>query len=113
MREGHFARHIQRMRRLYGERRAATVAGLQNVLGDHVHIDTPPGGMHVILRLRGAQVDRDLVSRMREDGLSGEALTAWTTVGDGVSAVLLNFTNITTQATAEALGRRILALMKT
>jgi GntR family transcriptional regulator / MocR family aminotransferase len=113
MREGHFARHIQRMRKLYGERRAATVAGLQNVLGDHVHIDTPPGGMHVILRLRGAQVDRDLVSRMREDGLSGEALTAWTTVGDGVSAVLLNFTNIATQATAEALGRRILALMKT
>src|SRR5690606_18479192 len=33
IKEGHFARHIQRMRKLYGDRRAATAAGLQRVLG--------------------------------------------------------------------------------
>jgi GntR family transcriptional regulator/MocR family aminotransferase len=109
--EGHFARHIQRMRKLYAERREATAAGLESVLGSRMRIDSQPGGMHLILRLQGQQTDRRLVARMREDGLYGEALTDWTMAGDGDSALLLNFTNIDSQATAESLGKRILRLM--
>jgi GntR family transcriptional regulator/MocR family aminotransferase len=109
--EGHFARHIQRMRKLYAERRDATVAGLESVLGKHVKIDAQPGGMHLILRLQGRRSDRRLVSRMREDGLYGEALSDWTIGKNGASAVLLSFTNVDTQRTAENLGRRILKLM--
>ena len=109
--EGHFARHIQRMRKLYGGRRQATAAGLESVLGKHLRIDSQPGGMHLILRLQGRRSDRRLVARMREDGLYGEALTDWTMGGDGASALLLNFTNIDSQRTAETLGRRILRLI--
>lgn len=109
--EGHFARHIQRMRKLYGERREATMAGLESALGKHVRIDAQPGGMHLILRLLGQQSDRQLVARMREDGLYGEALTDWTMGNDGASALLLNFTNIDSRETAEKLGKRILRLM--
>ncbi|MFM0339768.1 MocR-like pyridoxine biosynthesis transcription factor PdxR [Paraburkholderia fungorum] len=109
--EGHFARHIQRMRKLYAERREASVAGLESVLGKHMRIDTQPGGMHLILRLQGRRSDRRLVARMRDDGLYGEALTDWTTGNQGASAVLLSFTNIDTQRTAENLGRRILKLI--
>jgi GntR family transcriptional regulator/MocR family aminotransferase len=111
IREGHFARHIQRMRKLYAERRDATAAGLDSVLRPHMRIDSQPGGMHLILRLQGRQSDRPLVARMREAGLYAEALTDWTADGDGPSALLLNFTNIDSRGTAEALGRRILALM--
>lgn len=56
--EGHFARHIQRMRKLYAERRDAAVEGLESVLGRHLRIDSPPGGMHLILRLQGRRSDR-------------------------------------------------------
>jgi GntR family transcriptional regulator/MocR family aminotransferase len=111
--EGHFARHIQRMRKLYGERRSATIAGLQNTLGKHVRIDSPPGGMHLILQLPKTQSDRQLVALMREQGLSGEALTDWIERGESDSALLLNFTNIDSQAMAEMLGKRILALLET
>jgi len=109
--EGHFARHIQRMRRLYAERREATSAGLQSVLGQHVRIDAQPGGMHLILRLQGRQSDRELVARMREEGLYAEALSDWTKEGEGASALLVNFTNIDYRRTAEKLGKRILSLM--
>jgi GntR family transcriptional regulator/MocR family aminotransferase len=111
IREGHFARHIQRMRRLYAERRDATAAGLDSVLGQHMRIDAQPGGMHLILRLQGRQSDRRLVERMRKQGLYGEALTDWTASGEGLSALLLNFTNIDSRRTAESLGRRILSLI--
>ena len=109
--EGHFSRHIQRMRKLYAERREATAAGLEIALGKHVRIDSQPGGMHLILRLQGRRSDRQLVARMREEGLYGEALTDWTEDNDGASALLLNFTNIDSQRTAENLGRRILKLI--
>jgi GntR family transcriptional regulator/MocR family aminotransferase len=105
--EGHFARHIQRMRKLYAERRNATATGLESVLGKHMRIDSQPGGMHLILRLQGQQSDRQLVARMRGEGLYGEALTDWKVGSNEASALLLNFTNIDSQRTAETLGKRI------
>lgn len=110
--EGHFARHIQRMRKLYAERRAATAAGLQSALGNLMRIDSQPGGMHLILRLTAGLSDRLLVAHMREAGLYAEALTDWVTGDeDGHSALLLNFTNIASESAAEALGKRIAKLM--
>ncbi|PRA79586.1 DNA-binding protein [Ochrobactrum sp. MYb29] len=109
--EGHFARHIQRMRKLYGERRAVTAAGLQRILGERMHIDSQPGGMHLILRLQSQYSDRDLVARMRDCGLYSEALSDWTRDHEKASALLLNFTNIDSQRSAEILGSRILQLM--
>lgn len=109
--EGHFARHIQRMRKLYGERRDATAAGLGAVLDGRVRIDTQPGGMHLILRLPSGLSDRLLVARMLDQGLYGEALTDWTTYHDGASALLVNFTNVASQKVAEVLGKRIAELL--
>jgi GntR family transcriptional regulator/MocR family aminotransferase len=111
MSEGHFARHIQRMRKLYAERRALAVAGLESVLHKHVQIDAQPGGMHLILRLRGTQSDRQLVARMREAGLYAEALSEWMIGGASGDAMLLGFTNIDSIEAAAKLGRRILKIM--
>lgn len=110
--EGHFARHIQRMRKLYAERRAATSSALEAVLSDHVSIDAQPGGMHLILRLKGGLSDHGLVERMLDNGLYGEALADWMVEPDGASAVLLNFTNIDSPSAAQALGRRVLKLIE-
>ncbi|MFS2054123.1 PLP-dependent aminotransferase family protein, partial [Variovorax sp. CT11-76] len=109
--EGHFARHIQRMRRLYAERRDATRAGLERVLGARVRIDEQPGGMHLILRLQGRRSDRRLVARMRDEGLFAEALTDWAVDRGIAPALMVGFTNVDSQATAEALARRILKLL--
>jgi GntR family transcriptional regulator/MocR family aminotransferase len=112
MEEGHFARHIQRMRKLYGERRETAAAGLSGVLGKYMRIDPQPGGMHLVLRLQGQRSDRRLVARMLADGLYGEALTEWTALGDGPPAVLLNFTNVESRRTAERHAARILELVR-
>jgi GntR family transcriptional regulator/MocR family aminotransferase len=111
IREGHFARHIQRMRKLYGERREAAAAGLGAVLGARARIDPQPGGMHLVVRLNGRLSDRVLAQRMRDDGLYASALSDWSIADAPGSALLLNFTNIGTRQMAEALGRRILKLL--
>lgn len=109
--EGHFARHIQRMRKLYAERRELTASSLARVLGERATLELQPGGMHLVLRLRGGKSDRQLVSRMRSDGLYAEALTDWTAGGAEVSALLLNFTNVDSAAVAESLASRVLRLI--
>lgn len=111
MSEGHFARHIQRMRQLYAERRHATSAGLGAVLGKHMRIELQPGGMHLVLWLKGRQSDRRLVARMREEGLYAEALRDWKAGDGGPAALLLNFTNVDSQLTAERLAARILRVL--
>ena len=111
MNEGHFARHIQRMRRLYAERRQIAADGLSSVLGQHMQVDPQPGGMHLVLRMKGRHTDRALAARMREHGMSALALSERGVLPHGASALLLAFTNIDTPARARELGRRILKIM--
>ncbi|MEN4918932.1 PLP-dependent aminotransferase family protein [Achromobacter spanius] len=109
--EGHFGRHIQRMRRLYGERRNATAAGLSAVLGSRLRIDPQPGGMHLVARMEGHHTDRPLAARMVENGLYAHALSHWSAAPDAQSGLLMSFTNIASAEQAEQLARRILQLM--
>lgn len=111
MTEGHFARHIQRMRRLYSERREATAAGLAKVFGPGMPINPQPGGMHLLVKMKGHHTDRPLARRMVENGIYAHALSRWSTAAPCGSGLLMSFTNIESQERAEQLGRRILALM--
>lgn len=109
--EGHFGRHIQRMRRLYSSRRDATAAGLSAVLGSRLHIEPQPGGMHLVARMDGHQTDRPLAARMLQNGLYAHALSHWSAAPDAQSGLLMSFTNIASAEQAEQLAGRILRLM--
>jgi GntR family transcriptional regulator/MocR family aminotransferase len=111
MNEGHFARHIQRMRRLYAERRQIAADGLAEVLGQHFQIDPQPGGMHMVLRMKGHHTDRALAQRMRQDGMAAHALSTFTVLPHAASGLLVSFTNIDTPQRARELGRRIVRLL--
>jgi GntR family transcriptional regulator / MocR family aminotransferase len=111
MAEGHFARHIQRMRRLYAERREAAARGLEHALGKQMRIDPQPGGMHLILRMQERRSDRLLAERIRNHGMFALALSEWSSRDNAEPALLLGFTNIDAESIAEKLGRRILKLI--
>jgi len=112
MAEGHFVRHIQRMRRLYAQRRAACAAGLAQVLGDRMHVEPQPGGMHLLLRLHAGQSDHALVARMLEQGMYAQTLSQWYSdaPADG-QGLLVSFTNVENEAQAVALAKKIRAVM--
>lgn len=46
--EGHFARHLRKMRARYLERRDALIEALTRDLGKFLEVDTPEAGMHLI-----------------------------------------------------------------
>ncbi len=74
--EGHFTRHIGRMRKLYARRRNLLVAALKDEFKNKIGVVSPPGGLQIIVKLpehvSAAEVSRraaavDLVVRDLED----------------------------------------------
>jgi GntR family transcriptional regulator/MocR family aminotransferase len=65
LREGHFERHVRRMRRLYGRRREVLTAALTEVLGDEVSISCDGVGMFVVVRFSSERV----AARARKQGV--------------------------------------------
>ncbi len=61
--EGHFARHIRRMRVHYGELRTSLVQHLTDAFGDAIEISGDEAGMHLSVILPDNRDDRELSDR--------------------------------------------------
>jgi GntR family transcriptional regulator/MocR family aminotransferase len=69
MREGHFARHIRKMRLLYSERRTALVDSIREQLGPELEIHGSQAGMHLTVTLPSGYSDREIAVRAAGKGL--------------------------------------------
>jgi GntR family transcriptional regulator/MocR family aminotransferase len=76
LREGHFARHLRRMRGVYLKRRHALLAGLARHCGNRLTVHNADAGLHVAVLLAGGLDDEDIVHRMAGRGLTATALSA-------------------------------------
>ena len=103
--EGHFARHVKRMRKLYAERRKALISALRMCFGDEIVLDVPLGGMHVIARFVAREDDVAMAARAQRVGLAPLALSLCTTGGSRQSGLLLSFTNTPVEAAEREVQR--------
>jgi GntR family transcriptional regulator/MocR family aminotransferase len=106
MRDGHFARHIRRMRRLYAERRRALATALQAKFGERVVLEMPSGGMHLRARFSGIEDDSVLAKRAAQGELAPTALSSLTMAHDAGQGLLLSFANVASTE-ADALAARL------
>jgi GntR family transcriptional regulator/MocR family aminotransferase len=63
IREGHFARHIRRMRTLYSKRRTALVDAIRSEFGLQLQILGDAAGMHLVVTLPAGLRDREIAGR--------------------------------------------------
>jgi GntR family transcriptional regulator/MocR family aminotransferase len=61
--EGHFARHIRRMRLLYGERRTALVNSLRKEFGSSLQVHGSEAGVHLAVTLSRGLHDHEITRR--------------------------------------------------
>ncbi|MCC8964132.1 PLP-dependent aminotransferase family protein [Bradyrhizobium sp. Pear76] len=106
MAEGHFARHLKRMRKLYAARRAALAGALKTEFGERVRIELQPGGMHLLLRCAGRTQDARLAQLARADGFGAEPLSNRSVQHDCGQGLLVGFTNVA-EADAPAIAKRL------
>ena len=67
--EGHFERHLRRMRKLYDGRRQALTRALQTHFGERVTILGANSGMHLMIRLQTRLTESEVVARATDAGV--------------------------------------------
>ncbi|CAE6693036.1 PLP-dependent aminotransferase family protein [Paraburkholderia domus] len=107
--QGHFARHLKRMRALYGKRRVLIVNALDQAFGKRLIVDLPPRGIQFAVQFAegpdGPVDDVAVAARAREAGLAVLPLSIWYANGRArrtPRGLVMGFANI---ADADEAGR--------
>jgi len=88
--QGHFWRHLKKMRLHYAQRRAWLEAAL---IHHGFNVVPQLGGIQLVVDIDGD--DRAIVARAQQRGLAVQALSDWHSTQPGRSGLLMSFTNIT------------------
>jgi GntR family transcriptional regulator/MocR family aminotransferase len=76
IREGHFARHIRRMRPVYAERREVLATELARAFGENAEMIGEEAGLHLTLLLPKLRNDQQIAARAAKDALWLSPLSA-------------------------------------
>ena len=102
LREGHFARHLRRMRGIYRDRRDALLTGLARHCGARISVFNADAGLHLAVLLKDGMDDRDVVRRMAARGLTATPLSSCYATGASRAGLLLGFGGSTERRVLEA-----------
>jgi GntR family transcriptional regulator / MocR family aminotransferase len=100
LREGHYLRHLRRMKRLYAARREALLRCLRKEAAGVLDVQAT-AGMAIVTRLRTDAADVDVAARALRAGLAPVPLSPWYVQTPATSGLLLGVTNVD--------GRRLVA----
>ncbi|CAH0177310.1 HTH-type transcriptional regulatory protein GabR [Massilia sp. Bi118] len=100
MQDGHYLRHLRRMKRLYAARRAALLQGLRDEVAGAIEVQAT-AGMAVVARLHGAASDVEIAVRARRLGLAPTPLSPWYEQPPRRQGLLLGVTNVGVERIAE------------
>ena len=105
--EGHFSRHLKKMRLLYAQRRALTSRVFQEMLGERIRIDLQPGGLHILAKLADHEDDFTLAARARSAGLALHPLSRWYINAKPQQGLLMGFANVIDEKDATQLASKL------
>ncbi|WP_191490004.1 PLP-dependent aminotransferase family protein [Pseudomonas sp. FEN] len=109
--QGHFTRHLKKMRQLYSVRRALLVKALEELGGGIVKVDPQAGGINLLVRLLIGVPDFRIAEQARVAGLSIEPLSRWQLLSGEEGGLLMSFTNVASAEQAAEIAGRLLAVI--
>jgi GntR family transcriptional regulator / MocR family aminotransferase len=110
MREGHYARHIRKMKTLYGERRSALVEAIHTEFGSTLPVIGGEAGMHLVVMLPKDSDDQEISRRAAEQNLWLLPLSAAYLEKDSPRGLVLGFASTTAAEMPNAV-RRLRSIM--
>jgi GntR family transcriptional regulator/MocR family aminotransferase len=110
MHDGHYLRHLRRMKRLYAARQEALVRCLNGLDSESIKVQAA-AGMTVVTALPRSVSDIDVALRARAFGLAPVPFSPWYTSGPGQQGLLLGVTNLN-ERTLAANCSRLLELVR-
>jgi GntR family transcriptional regulator / MocR family aminotransferase len=105
IREGHFGRHLRRMRMLYMEKRKALVTALQSRLHGSVEIVGAEAGLHLVVLLRSGVNDQALAGEAALKGVSVMPLSSCRIVPEARGGLVLGYGGLDARRAAESVRK--------
>jgi GntR family transcriptional regulator/MocR family aminotransferase len=93
LREGHYLRHLRRMKRLYRAHRESLLRCLEEIASDSMKVTLTPG-LTVVTSLPQSVSDVDIALRALSFGLAPAPLSPWSTQSPSRPGLLLGVTNV-------------------
>ncbi|WP_213994153.1 PLP-dependent aminotransferase family protein [Sodalis sp. dw_96] len=106
--QGHFTRHLKKMRHLYTLRRRYLEEALQEICGQHLKIEPQAGGIQLLARLKAGTDDEALADDALASGVAVQALSRWCLTAKIEPGLLMGFTNIASPEQARDICRILL-----
>jgi len=94
--EGHFFRHLKKMRALYQTRRDWMIAALHEVYGDLFFTEQNDGGMHIVAFLAKGSSDREIARCWQAQQLQVNALSEWYRGSGKRYGLVMGYNNVRT-----------------
>ena len=98
--EGHFSRHLNKMRSLYSHRREITSHSLSEILGQQLEINSHKNGMHLVAKILSDHKDINITTAFNLLGYNIHALSKWTN-DQSYNGLIIGFTNVTSKKIAD------------
>jgi GntR family transcriptional regulator/MocR family aminotransferase len=108
--EGHFVRHVRRMRTLYAERQEALLRAAGRELGGLLEVCPCPTGMHLVGRLADGRDDREASRAAARAGVEAPPLSAYGLDGRCPAGLLLGYAGLEPRQIRDGVRRLAAAL---
>jgi GntR family transcriptional regulator / MocR family aminotransferase len=111
IREGHFARHIRRMRPIYAARWRTLSAAIERELGASATVTSDAAGMHLTIVLSAGRDDREIAAQAAQQSIYVSALSELSIGSSPRRGLVLGFGN-TRESQIAAAVRQLKALVE-
>ena len=112
--EGHFEKHINRMRIFYRKQRDMLIHAIQkSPLSDYVQIQEKDAGLHFLMKVQTSATDHELIDRARKQGLKIACLSQYyhNPAFAVMHTLVINYSSIDEEGMDEAI-HSLLAVVK-
>lgn len=103
--EGHFARHIRRMRALYAERQALLVDLVRHKLAGRLEIRSAEAGLHVVGWLPAGIDDRTVSERLAAQGIEAQPISSYALTPQPRGGLILGYAAVNAAAIRKGVRR--------
>ncbi|MBX7221771.1 MAG: PLP-dependent aminotransferase family protein [Blastocatellia bacterium] len=108
--EGHFSRHIRRMRALYAERQEAVIEAVRAYASGLIEVRPTEAGMHMVGWLPDHLTDREASQKAAQAGVTATPLSAYTIDLQRKNGLLLGFSAVPPKDLREGMKKLVKAL---
>jgi GntR family transcriptional regulator / MocR family aminotransferase len=105
--EGHFSKHLNKMRSLYANRREITANSLTEILGQYVEVNTYKNGMQLVAKIISNHSDVKIATAFNKFGYNIHPLSSWSS-DPSQNGLIIGFTNVPNVKTSDIAAKKLL-----